>query len=273
MPLPPIDRKTCVIRNTAAMRGRTRTVAPGQTAARYLHYGRIVLARGDAPVSVDPGPLETGLICVKGQASVTAGEPRTRWSPTMRFTFHGPRPSLSRQGATAAIWWRSRRRSSSTTAPVRVVRGRAGDPGLHFAAGDDTSRRELNILLGKNVKAGRIMAGITFSKPGNWTSWPPHEHAVLAEEPTCTSTCRIRPSACSSCTPTTPSQNWRPSCATVTWSSCRRVPPNVAGRAIRSTSIWMMAAFPRAGGPAVRVVNVHPDFAPQDQGLDKGRAR
>ena len=26
------------------------------------------------------------------------------------------------------------------------------------------------------------MAGITFSAPGNWTSWPPHEHAALAEE-------------------------------------------------------------------------------------------
>ena len=26
------------------------------------------------------------------------------------------------------------------------------------------------------------MAGVTFSAPGNWTSWPPHEHAVLAEE-------------------------------------------------------------------------------------------
>ena len=26
------------------------------------------------------------------------------------------------------------------------------------------------------------MAGVTFSQPGNWTSWPPHEHAALAEE-------------------------------------------------------------------------------------------
>ena len=56
------------------------------------------------------------------------------------------------------------------------------DPGLHFSAGAEGSRRELNILLGKNVQAGRIMAGITFSQPGNWTSWPPHEHGVLAEE-------------------------------------------------------------------------------------------
>ena len=56
------------------------------------------------------------------------------------------------------------------------------DPGLHFAAGGPGCQRELNILIGKNVEAGRLMAGVTFSAPGNWTSWPPHEHAVLAEE-------------------------------------------------------------------------------------------
>jgi 5-deoxy-glucuronate isomerase len=56
------------------------------------------------------------------------------------------------------------------------------DPGLHFQAGGPASERMLNILLGKNVEAGRIMAGVTFSSPGNWTSWPPHEHAALAEE-------------------------------------------------------------------------------------------
>ena len=26
------------------------------------------------------------------------------------------------------------------------------------------------------------MAGVTFSDPGNWTSWPPHEHAAMLEE-------------------------------------------------------------------------------------------
>src|SRR5205814_1812315 len=37
-------------------------------------------------------------------------------------------------------------------------------------------------LIGRNVDAGRILAGVTFSRPGNWTSWPPHEHARMLEE-------------------------------------------------------------------------------------------
>ena len=33
-----------------------------------------------------------------------------------------------------------------------------------------------------NVQAGRILAGVTFSKDGNWTSWPPHDHWEQKEE-------------------------------------------------------------------------------------------
>jgi 5-deoxy-glucuronate isomerase len=38
------------------------------------------------------------------------------------------------------------------------------------------------MLLAKNVEAGRLVIGFTQAEPGNWTSWPPHEHAELLEE-------------------------------------------------------------------------------------------
>ena len=56
------------------------------------------------------------------------------------------------------------------------------DSALHFVAGKPPTERDLNILLGKNIEAGRIMAGVTFSSDGNWTSWPPHEHENMLEE-------------------------------------------------------------------------------------------
>ncbi len=89
----------CVVRATDGRKGRTRMVTPENSAARYLHYGRIVLEGGGEPVRFATGEHET-----------------------------------------------------------------------------------VNVLIGKNVDAGRLMAGVTFSAPGNWTSWPPHEHAALAEE-------------------------------------------------------------------------------------------
>ena len=44
---------TCIVRNTAARKGRTHAVAPGSDGRRgHLHYGRIILDAGDAPVQI-----------------------------------------------------------------------------------------------------------------------------------------------------------------------------------------------------------------------------
>src|SRR5262249_15600071 len=56
------------------------------------------------------------------------------------------------------------------------------DPTLNFETGGAAAKRRVSVLIGKTVEAGRIMAGVTFSQPGNWTSWPPHEHAAMLEE-------------------------------------------------------------------------------------------
>src|SRR5262245_2275780 len=69
-----IAKDTCIVRNTAAGKGRTQAVAPGKSSMKHLHYGRIILSAGDAPVRFDTGDQETGLICLKGSASVRAGD-------------------------------------------------------------------------------------------------------------------------------------------------------------------------------------------------------
>src|SRR6185295_3285048 len=73
MTLQQLAKDTCIVRNTAARKGRHIAVEPGDTAMRYLRYGRIVLDGGDAPIRFDTGELETGLICLKGSATVTTG--------------------------------------------------------------------------------------------------------------------------------------------------------------------------------------------------------
>ncbi len=68
--------------------------------------------------------------------------------------------------------------------PFQVVRFSQveNDPGLKFTTGGSGSSRQLHMLLAKNIEAGRLVAGFTISEPGNWTSWPPHEHAKMLEE-------------------------------------------------------------------------------------------
>jgi 5-deoxy-glucuronate isomerase len=56
------------------------------------------------------------------------------------------------------------------------------DPGLSFNTGGAGCTRHLSMLLAKNIEAGSLVAGFTTSEPGNWTSWPPHEHAAMLEE-------------------------------------------------------------------------------------------
>jgi 5-deoxy-glucuronate isomerase len=50
-------------------------------------------------------------------------------------------------------------------------------------AGFEPYARTLHTLIGEsNVQASRLLAGVTFSKDGNWTSWPPHDHFEAKEE-------------------------------------------------------------------------------------------
>jgi len=57
------------------------------------------------------------------------------------------------------------------------------DPQLVNRAGFEPYARTIHTLIGeKNTKAGRLLVGITMSKKGNWTSWPPHDHSEAKEE-------------------------------------------------------------------------------------------
>ena len=67
-----ITTRTCIVRNTAAHKGRTQAIEPGKTASRHLHYGRIILDKGQATLHLQTGEKETALICLRGSAAVRA---------------------------------------------------------------------------------------------------------------------------------------------------------------------------------------------------------
>jgi 5-deoxy-glucuronate isomerase len=265
---------TCIVRNTAGRKGRTRAVAPGETAMRHLHYGRIVIEPGDAPIRFATGELETGLICLDGAATVLVdGSP---YELGRYDSLYVPRDSSVEVAAL-------RQRSDlaeiaapvSRKHPVQFVRFEAvqKDPGLHFETGGPGAKRDLNILLGKNVQASRIMAGVTFSDPGNWTSWPPHEHAAMLEEAYLY--VEMPPPGFGLQLVYTDSEN--PEVATIVREGDivlmpKGYHPNVAAPGSRINFIWMMAAHREDVDRQYGVVNVHPDFAAVGSGLDKGRS-
>jgi 5-deoxy-glucuronate isomerase len=56
------------------------------------------------------------------------------------------------------------------------------DESFTFEAGAPGYARQVVKLIDQNVKAERLLCGLTFGAPGNWTSWSPHEHAASREE-------------------------------------------------------------------------------------------
>jgi 5-deoxy-glucuronate isomerase len=269
-----IAPSTCVIRNTAGRKGRTRSVAPGITAARHLHYGRIILDPRDPPVRVNTGEMETGFICLKGGASIRVDG--TSHALNRYDALYVPRDASVEVAAggegcdLAEIAAPVAKRH-----PVQFVSFAAvqKDPGLHFETGGPGAKRDLNVLIGKNVHAGRIMAGVTFSAPGNWTSWPPHEHAAMLEEaylyvdmPAPTFGVQL--------VYTNPHE---PELATIVREGdIVLMPagyhPNVAAPGGSINFIWMMAANREDDDRQYGVVNVQPEFAAMGSGLDKGRS-
>jgi 5-deoxy-glucuronate isomerase len=180
--LEPIRRETCVVKGTNSAKGRTTSVAPGKTASRNLFYGRIIIEAGDAPIVFETAERETGLICLNGVANVTTGE--GDFTLNRYDAIYIPRDSDVTVSTLAGCDLAELAAPVEKQYPTHFVSFTdvRNDPALHFIAGKPPIERDLNILLGKNVEAGRIMAGVTFSSDGNWTSFPPHEHQDMLEE-------------------------------------------------------------------------------------------
>ena len=180
--LEPIRRETCVVKATHKNKGRTLSVAPGVTASRNLHYGRIILGAGDAPLTFETTDRETGLICLNGSAKIVTGD--DSFTLDRYDAIYIPRDSTVTVSTGGGCDLAEVAAPVEKRYPIQFVSFDEvrNDPALHFMAGKPPIERDLNILLGKNVEAGRIMAGVTFSSDGNWTSFPPHEHQDMLEE-------------------------------------------------------------------------------------------
>ena len=269
-----IRTETCVVRNTAARKGRHISVTPQTTAARHLYYGRIVLDCGDAPIEVETGERETGLICLRGSATVQAET--AEYTMGRYDALYIPRASRFRVTAGAdGCDFAELSAPVEKTHPLQFVSFAAiqKDPGLHFAAGGENSERTINILLGKNVEAGRIVAGVTFSHPGNWTSWPPHEHAAMLEE----AYLYIDMPAPGFGVQFVYTNPGEPELATFVREGDvvvmpRGYHPNVAAPGSQINFLWMMAANREDEDRQFGVVNVQPEFSGAGSGLEKGQA-
>ena len=171
-----------VFRKTNSRLGRHVSVSPGNSMMKHLNYGRIILNTSVPVASFANGDHETGLVCLSGSAEVKAGAEKFRLG--QYDAIYIPRDTQIDVTTDAKADIAEFSADVVHRYPLQFVsyQQTSKDPGLSFNTGGPGNTRDLNILLGKNVSAGRLLVGFTFSEPGNWTSWPPHEHAQMLEE-------------------------------------------------------------------------------------------
>src|SRR4029450_8490230 len=158
MTLQQIAKDTCIVRNTAGQKGRTISVVPGSSASRYLHYGRIILDKRDPALRFETNELETGLVCLNGTATVKADD--RSFTLGRLDSLYVPRDATIEVNAGAGGCDLAEIGAPvDQKYPVQFVAFAdvQKDSTLRFNAGKETNQRDVNILIGKNVDAGRIM--------------------------------------------------------------------------------------------------------------------
>ena len=171
-----------VFRKTNALPGRHISVTPQNSTNKHLNYGRTILNAEVSSAQFASGERETGLIVLSGLARVAVGG--GVYDLSRYDAIYIPRESSIEISSVEGVDIAEFSAPVTGQYPWQVVRYAdvARDPALKFTAGGPGQQRNLSIVMGRNVEAGRLLFGFTVSEPGNWTSWPPHEHAKMLEE-------------------------------------------------------------------------------------------
>ena len=268
----PVTREGNVFRKTNAHRGRKVFITPKNSTMKHLCYARTILDQSNPKVQFENGKEETGLICLSGEVEVKVGSERFKLGE--RDSIYIPRGSSIQLETHSSADIAEFSSDVEGKYPLQVVRYAdiKNDKSMHFVAGGAATTRDLNILIGKNVEAGRILAGLTISEPGNWTSWPPHEHAAMLEE-MYVYTQMPAPAFGIQFVYTNTSE---PELATIVRDGDavlmpRGYHPNVAAPGHRIGFLWAMAAHREKEDRQFGVVNVQPEFSQSGSGLEASR--
>jgi 5-deoxy-glucuronate isomerase len=172
-----------LFRGTHRIQGRRRIIHQYNTGLEFLRYGRIVLGKRGGKIDVDSQDEEIGFVCLNGNGMIQADG--KSYSLNKYDALYLPRESHSTISSQNSFDLAECAASASKKFPVQFVRFEEvlKDPNLVRQAGFEPYARTLHTLIGENnVQACRLLAGVTFSKDGNWTSWPPHDHSKEKEE-------------------------------------------------------------------------------------------
>lgn len=175
--------QSLLIRSRPLRSGRNLIVTPERSCMRYLSYGRISLDEHTPTLELETGNQEFNLIVLKGSVRVACrGEEGVLEPYDSLYVPRDERLRLENTGSSADL--------AECAAPVsrrsrpQIIRFRELQDRhpLHMRVGGEGYSRDVYQFVGPQVEAFRLLTGITFGKPGNWTGFPPHRHEETREE-------------------------------------------------------------------------------------------
>jgi len=264
-----------VFRKTDAYTGRHISVTPNNSTNQHLSYGRIRLTSENPSISFANGREETGFLVLSGEAAVTVAE--KEFHLAKYDALYIPRDSQISVRTKGTVDIAEFSAPVENKYPVQYVNFEemCKDPGLKFDAGQGTGAgRHLHMSCAKNVEAGRLVFGWTYSDPGNWTSWPPHEHAAMLEE---MYVYFDMPAPSYGLQMVYNNTEYPELVVPVREGDAVLMPsgyhPNVSVPGHKICFIWAMAAHKEVEDRKFGVVNVQPGFNQGGSGLEKGRGK
>lgn len=158
-------------------------LTPADSEFVAISYARIIL---DETIRSAEGMnigQETTLLCLHGEGEAIVGDQRFKLSrfdglyvaPGAKFTIVTETSIDVVEGAAPTAKWHP-------TQYVNFETDVKNSESLTLHIGAEPYYRDIHKVIAENVEGSRILMGVTMSKPGNWTSWPPHEHTATREE-------------------------------------------------------------------------------------------
>ncbi len=171
-----------LIKNTASRKGRNISITPETTDFALISAGRIILD-GEAPsVTARNEGSETTLLVLHGEGTVRVGEESFQVSRFDGVYIPRGEEFTVETGTSIDIF----EGSAPTELVFPVAHARHAElreqESMYLKVGAEPYYREIHKVITENVEGAKLLTGVTMSKPGNWTSWPPHEHAATQEE-------------------------------------------------------------------------------------------
>lgn len=176
-----VERNAWLFRGTNDGKGRRRIIDQTNSGLQYLRYGRILLEDGKLGLATEGE--EVVLLCLNGEGVVEIAGQSYRLG---RYdAIYLPRDSECAVVSGGLFDLAEVSAPVTKGYPVQFVRFQdvLKDESLVKRAGFEPYARTIHTIIGEgNTQAGRLLVGVTVSKDGNWTSWPPHDHSEQKEE-------------------------------------------------------------------------------------------